>query len=168
MKLKVAVAMALGLALTASACSYEEERPARPSIEVMPVPSRVDPNAPTSHVLPPAPPMIDATALKARLDSKKKTTIVCTRSADDQPVIKGAIMVEEDSIVDWAKKFPKDAFIAVYCTCTEDQSSSRAVRLLRDAGYENSFVIERGLKAWLAIDGPVTGGKPAKPVAGSR
>jgi rhodanese-related sulfurtransferase len=164
MKSKRTLLIVVATMLAVSACSYsEEERPQSPPASVVPVPQREPLNvAPAPAVLQGPAPTIDAVSLKKRIDVGEKTTIVCVRSADTEPVIKGAVKVDEDSIVTWAEKLKKDAFLAVYCTCNEDQASNRAVHQLRENGYENAFVIEHGLKAWTAAGGAVTGGVPPK------
>jgi len=156
MNSKLLAVLVGALFLLPTACLSEESADKPAQDQLLQAPKRLSP----ANVPPPAPetPSIDAVALKERVDSKQKTTIVCARSADSEPLIKGAIRVDEDSIVTWSDKMPKDAFIAIYCTCPEDQASKRSVRQLRENGFENAFVLENGLKGWLAIGGPTTGG----------
>jgi rhodanese-related sulfurtransferase len=169
MEAKRTALIALATMLGLSACSYTEEKPpSQPAAEIVPVPSRTSANVNENPDAPPRIPVptaqkVDAASLKKRIESGQKTTIVCTRSAESEPLIRGAIRVEEDTILDWAKNVPKDAYIAVYCTCTDDQSSTRTAHVLRENGYENAFVLEGGLKSWNAVAGPVTGGAKQAP-----
>jgi rhodanese-related sulfurtransferase len=142
-----------------SACSPADDRASQsPPSQLMPVPKRTNENAPAAPVGPVVP-TITAADLKKRIDEGQKTTIVCVHSGLEEPRIKGAIDVDEDDVVEWAKKLPKDSFIAVYCSCPADQASNRSVLELRANGYENAVVIEKGVKAWVAAGYPVTGGK---------
>jgi rhodanese-related sulfurtransferase len=161
MKSKLAVLVVGALFLALTGCSSEEAPDKPQGDQFLQIAPRT--NANVQQAAAPEIPTIDATTLKKRIDAGERATIVCTRSSDAQPLIKGAIRVDEDSILTWADKVPKTTFLAVYCTCPEDQAAVRAVRQLRDNGYENAYVIERGVKAWIAAGGPVTGGTaPAK------
>ena len=51
----------------------------------------------------------------------------------------------------------KDKAIIAYCTCPDDEASSRLTRVLRHEGYD-AWTLEGGLPAWRAArDGTVIG-----------
>ena len=49
----------------------------------------------------------------------------------------------------------KDAVLAVYCACPNDETSIRVAGELRKAGWVNARVIEGGWNAWLNAGMPV-------------
>lgn len=92
-------------------------------------------------------PQITATQLKERLDKGEKITIIDARHDLGGQIIKGAIHVPMDNLVDWAQGIDKITTIVTYCTCPHDEAADAEVEKLRQMGFKNSFALAGGLEA---------------------
>lgn len=57
-------------------------------------------------------------------------------------------------IVQKLPELPRDKAIIAYCTCPDDEATSRLTRVLRHEGYE-AWTLEGGLPAWRAAGYPM-------------
>ena len=57
--------------------------------------------------------------------------------------------------VSWAKKFPKDTFLVLYCACSSEQTSAIQAEKLMDMKYTKVFALKGGWWEWVKGDYPV-------------
>src|SRR5262245_35404560 len=105
---------------------------------------------------------ITAEELKAKLAKNESVMILDLRASatyyNDLNRIKGAIRVKERrlryrlSILPF-KDLPRDRLIVTYCACPSDEISTRAARILMDAGFKGARVLKGGWQAWLKAGG---------------
>ena len=68
--------------------------------------------------------------------------------------IPGAIRMTADDIESRAGKIQRTATVVAYCTCPDEESSSRVVRHFRKKGYR-AFALRGGFDAWAAAEYPL-------------
>jgi rhodanese-related sulfurtransferase len=68
--------------------------------------------------------------------------------------IPGALRIKADDIPQHLRKIARDATVVAYCTCPNEESSTRAAQSLRDHGYR-AFALRGGLDAWAAAEYPM-------------
>lgn len=107
-------------------------------------------------------PRIDIDELRALMAAGEPVELIDVRGRDanqlDQRRIPGAKVMHLDEIE--AGKFvaARDRQIVVYCSCPNEASAAKAVRLLHAHGYLRARPLRGGLDAWIAADRPVDGG----------
>lgn len=57
--------------------------------------------------------------------------------------------------VSWAKMYPKDTFLVLYCACSSEQTSAIQTEKLMDMKYTKVFALKGGWWEWLKGDYPV-------------
>ena len=57
--------------------------------------------------------------------------------------------------VSWAKKYPKDTFLVLYCACSSEQTSAIQAEKLMDMKYTKVFALKGGWWEWLKDGHPV-------------
>ena len=106
---------------------------------------------------------ITAEELKAKLAKNEPLTIIDVRSAsgslDSGNKIKGAVYVKLRRLKS-RRAFPPRKDVPrnprlYYCACPNDESSFRAVQVLRDAGFKNVRVLKGGWVVWKKANGQV-------------
>ena len=104
-------------------------------------------------------PRIDVKELRALIEAGEPIDLIDVRGRNanqlDQRRIPGAVVMHLDEIE--AGKFvaERDRQIIVYCSCPNEASAAKAVRLLHGHGYLRARPLRGGLDAWLAADRPV-------------
>ena len=68
--------------------------------------------------------------------------------------IPGALRITADDIPRQIGKIARDATVIAYCTCPNEESSTRATQSLRDHGYR-AFALRGGFDAWAAAEYPL-------------
>jgi rhodanese-related sulfurtransferase len=68
--------------------------------------------------------------------------------------IPGALRITADDIPRQIGKIARDATVVAYCTCPNEESSTRAAQTLRDHGYR-AFALRGGFDAWGGAEYPV-------------
>lgn len=101
-------------------------------------------------------PGVTPDALRQRIESGGDVELVELRNVDGPAAIPGAQVTREDEIAAWAGRYPKTAYIVVYCQCPAAEASTRAVRALRAAGFGSAFVLTGHTEDWAAahLHGP--------------
>lgn len=69
--------------------------------------------------------------------------------------IPGALWMQLDEIGKRAADLPRDREIVVYCSCPNEASAARAVRLLAERGLARARPLAGGLDAWVDAGAPV-------------
>lgn len=107
---------------------------------------------------------ITAEELKAKLAKNEPVTIIDVRgsssSLDSNKKIKGAIYVKLRRLkhrLAFAplKDVPRTREVVTYCACPNDESSVRAVQVLREAGFKRVRVLKGGWVVWKKANGQV-------------
>jgi rhodanese-related sulfurtransferase len=57
--------------------------------------------------------------------------------------------------VSWAKEYPKDTFLVLYCACSSEQTSAVQAEKLMDKKYTNVFALKGGWWDWVQGGYPV-------------
>jgi rhodanese-related sulfurtransferase len=57
--------------------------------------------------------------------------------------------------VSWAKKYPKDTFLVLYCACSSEQTSAIQTEKLMDKKYTKVFALKGGWWEWVKDGYPV-------------
>src|SRR5262245_15846356 len=105
---------------------------------------------------------ISAEDLKARLAKNEPVTIIDLRASatyyDDPNKIKGAIRIKERRLryrlsFPTFKDLPRNRLIVTYCACPSDEISTRAAKVIMEAGFNNVRVLKGGWQAWLKSNG---------------
>jgi rhodanese-related sulfurtransferase len=90
---------------------------------------------------------MSAKDLKQRLDKGEKIVIIDARAGLNGQIVKGAVLVPEDKVEEWAKTADKAAVIVTYCTCPHDETAESEMHKLRELGFQNAFSLTGGLNA---------------------
>lgn len=107
---------------------------------------------------------ITAEELKAKLAKNEPVAIIDVRgsssSLDSDKKIKGAVYVKLrrlKSRLAFAplKDIPRNGEVVTYCACPNDESSVRAVHVLREAGFKNVRVLKGGWVVWKKANGQI-------------
>jgi rhodanese-related sulfurtransferase len=107
---------------------------------------------------------ITAEELKAKLAKNEPVTIIDVRAAsgslDGGNKIKGAIYVKLRRLkhrltLPPLKDVPRNREVVTYCACPNDESSVRAVKVLREAGFNHVRVLKGGWVVWKKANGQV-------------
>ena len=98
---------------------------------------------------------LTAAELKTMLDAGKKVVIVDGRDELDGEMIKGAVQVTEEHLVNWSDSAPKDTPIVFYCTCDDDGIGIADVLAMQNLGFKNTFYLKGGLDAARAAGIPI-------------
>jgi len=107
---------------------------------------------------------ITAEELKAKLAKNEPVTIIDVRAAsgplDGGNKIKGAIYVKLRRLkyrltLPPLKDVPRNREVVTYCACPNDESSVRAVKVLREAGFKHARVLKGGWVVWKKANGQV-------------
>lgn len=123
-----------------------------PTPEIAPTPETTSYDTSTA----PTEETVSAAAVKHRVDVGQPVLLVDVRSErsylNSEEVLQGSVRLDLDrSVADAQRKaIPKDAWIALYCTCPSEQTSLRVARELRAAGWPNAFAVVGGWDAMLA------------------
>ena len=102
-------------------------------------------------------PRIDIAELRALMNAGEPLELIDVRGRDanklDSRRIPGASIMHLDEIA--AGKFAgaRDRQIIVYCSCPNEASAAKAVRLLHGHGYLRARPLRGGLDAWMASEG---------------
>jgi membrane protein DedA with SNARE-associated domain/rhodanese-related sulfurtransferase len=108
-------------------------------------------------------PRIDVPELRALMAAGEPIELIDVRGRDanklDPRRIPGAAIMHLDEIE--AGKFAgaRDRQIIVYCSCPNEASAAKAVRLLHGHGYLRARPLRGGLDAWLASEHPIEGAR---------
>ena len=68
--------------------------------------------------------------------------------------IPGALRITADTVPQHIDKIARDSTVVAYCTCPNEESSTRAAQSLRDHGYR-AFALRGGFNAWAAAEYPL-------------
>ncbi len=68
--------------------------------------------------------------------------------------IPGALRITADDIPGHVDQIARDATVVAYCTCPNEESSTRAAKTLQDRGYR-AFALRGGFDAWAAAEYPL-------------
>ena len=94
----------------------------------------------------------------ARVLAGEPVVFIDTRSpkawAESGRKIPGALRITADDIPRQIGKIARDATVVAYCTCPNEESSTRAAQSLRDHGYR-AFALRGGFNAWAAAEYPL-------------
>lgn len=105
-------------------------------------------------------PRIDVDELRALIDAGEPIHLIDVRGRNasqlDQRRIPGATVMHLDEIEAGKFAAERDRQIIVYCSCPNEASAAKAVRLLHGHGYLRARPLRGGLDAWMAADHPTT------------
>lgn len=99
---------------------------------------------------------IDADNLKARMNE-----IVFVDARSDTALkriprqIPGAIHVPVKASDESVNHLPKNRTIVTYCTCSDERTSTRVARRLKEHGFEHVYPLRGGFTAWEKAGLPV-------------
>jgi membrane protein DedA with SNARE-associated domain/rhodanese-related sulfurtransferase len=104
-------------------------------------------------------PRIDVQELRALIDAGEPIDLIDVRGRNasqlDQRRIPGAVVMHLDEIEAGRFVAARDRQIIVYCSCPNEASAAKAVRLLHRHGYLRARPLRGGLEAWIASERPV-------------
>ena len=69
--------------------------------------------------------------------------------------IQGAVREDADVVAAWAPKYSRDKTFVSYCACPHDVTSARVGQILIGMGYNKTYVLKGGWKAWEKAGFPV-------------
>ena len=111
-------------------------------------------------------PRIDVQELRALIDAGEPIELIDVRGRNanqlDQRQIPGAVVMHLDEIEAGRFVAARDRQIIVYCSCPNEASAAKAVRLLHKHGYLRARPLRGGLDAWMASERPVRSAAPAQ------
>ncbi len=101
---------------------------------------------------------IEPMVLLAQFESGEPMIVLDARSSEDWANshlhIPGDLRIERDRLeVD--PSWLKDQLIVVYCSSPHDAAAAGVAGWLREQGFSRAYVLNGGLDAWQAADGPV-------------
>jgi NhaP-type Na+/H+ or K+/H+ antiporter/rhodanese-related sulfurtransferase len=69
---------------------------------------------------------------------------------ESQEIVAGAVRIDPQQPADSARRLglPQDAWIVLYCTCPNEETSGRAARDLKRRGYTRARALVGGMDAW--------------------
>jgi membrane protein DedA with SNARE-associated domain/rhodanese-related sulfurtransferase len=106
-------------------------------------------------------PRIDVAELRALIEAGEPIELIDVRGRDanklDQRRIPGASIMHLDEIEAGRFAGARDRQIIVYCSCPNEASAAKAVRLLHAHGYLRARPLRGGLDAWIASERPREG-----------
>jgi membrane protein DedA with SNARE-associated domain/rhodanese-related sulfurtransferase len=106
-------------------------------------------------------PRIDVKELRALIEAGEPIDLIDVRGRNanqlDQRRIPGAVVMHLDEIEAGRFVAARDRQIIVYCSCPNEASAAKAVRLLHGHGYLRARPLRGGLDAWVATEQPVAG-----------
>ena len=101
-------------------------------------------------------PRIDVDELRALIDAGEPIHLIDVRGRNasqlDQRRIPGATVMHLDEIEAGRFVAERDRQIIVYCSCPNEASAAKAVRLLHGHGYLRARPLRGGLDAWMASE----------------
>ncbi len=104
-------------------------------------------------------PRIDVHELRALMASGEPIDLIDVRGRNagqlDPRRIPGAVVMHLDEIEGGKFVAARDRQIIVYCSCPNEASAAKAVRLLHGHGYLRARPLRGGLEAWIAADRPL-------------
>jgi membrane protein DedA with SNARE-associated domain/rhodanese-related sulfurtransferase len=111
-------------------------------------------------------PRIDVQELRALIDAGEPIELIDVRGRNanqlDQRQIPGATVLHLDEIEAGRFVAERDRQILVYCSCPNEASAAKAVRLLHGHGYLRARPLRGGLDAWMASERSVGGDAQAQ------
>ena len=111
-------------------------------------------------------PRIDVQELRALIDAGEPIELIDVRGRNanqlDQRQIPGAVVMHLDEIEAGRFVAARDRQIIVYCSCPNEASAAKAVRLLHKHGYLRARPLRGGLDAWMASERPDRSAAPAQ------
>lgn len=86
-----------------------------------------------------------------------KTVLLDVRTPQEyrEEHIKGSILIPLQELESRLKELPQDRARKMVVYCAVGGRSSRAVRLLKEKGFQNVYNLDGGLRAWVAAGEPV-------------
>lgn len=106
-------------------------------------------------------PRIDVAELRALIAAGEPIELIDVRGRDanklDPRRIPGASIMHLDEIEAGQFAGSRDRQIIVYCSCPNEASAAKAVRLLHGHGYLRARPLRGGLDAWMASERPMEG-----------
>jgi len=103
-------------------------------------------------------PRIDVKELRALIDAGEPIDLIDVRGRNanqlDERRIPGAVVMHLDEIEAGKFAAERDRQIIVYCSCPNEASAAKAVRLLHGHGYLRARPLRGGLEAWMASERP--------------
>jgi membrane protein DedA with SNARE-associated domain/rhodanese-related sulfurtransferase len=104
-------------------------------------------------------PRIDVQELRDLIEAGEPVELIDVRGRNanqlDQRRIPGAVVMHLDEIEAGRFAAARDRQIIVYCSCPNEASAAKAVRLLHGHGYLRARPLRGGLEAWMASERPV-------------
>ena len=101
---------------------------------------------------------ISAEEVNARVLAGEPIVFVDARNphawSESSRKIPGALRITAEQIPQQLDKIARDATVVAYCTCPNEESSTRAAQSLRDHGYR-AFALRGGFDAWAAAEYPL-------------
>lgn len=95
---------------------------------------------------------ISASELHAEMAQGDAPIIVDVRSRIsrelDPRVIDGALLADEDTLVDVLRDTPPERAIVTYCNCPNEATSAKAAKVLMQHGYRHVRPLQGGLAGW--------------------
>ncbi len=84
------------------------------------------------------------------VDARSATAL--TRNSMQVP---GAIHVQAKNVDEDMKRLPRDRSLVTYCTCSDERTSTRVARQLKERGFQEVYPLRGGFKAWQNAGLPV-------------
>jgi rhodanese-related sulfurtransferase len=69
--------------------------------------------------------------------------------------IPGSVRVPADDVASHASEVHRTATIIAYCTCPNEESSTRVAQGLKENGFQRIFALRGGFNAWVAAGYPL-------------
>ena len=88
----------------------------------------------------------DVTILDVRTDKDWKSS---------EFKIKGAVKEDPGAFKSWAKDYPKNQTIILYCACPNEATSVSLSKQLMEKGYTKVYALKEGWTKWLKAKYPV-------------
>lgn len=120
-------------------------------------PSMID--RPSSQTQRLEPVKVTAAEVKLRMDHGERFAFVDARSVDEwiesASQIAGSVRMAPSEVADRVKAVPQGRTIITYCSCPNEESSTRVASELLRLGFLNVHPLIGGLDAWRAVGGSV-------------
>jgi rhodanese-related sulfurtransferase len=104
-----------------------------------------------------APMEISKDTLRAKLGGEELIVVDVRRAKaweECDSKITGARREDPGKVSTWAKTYPKDKTIVLYCSCDNEGTSRHVAEQLRASGFNDAYALKGGWKAWIESDYP--------------
>jgi rhodanese-related sulfurtransferase len=97
--------------------------------------------------------------VRARLDRGEPLVMVDARNAEAwgkaETQIPGSVRVPPEDVTRHLADLPQGRAVITYCTCPNEDSSTKVARALEASGFKDVHALHGGFDAWIRADQPV-------------